>query len=199
MPKLIIDKNLAAMMHPHAHGTHKKIGAVLHETVSSNWPGLKDINSVAEYLAYGEDGYAIHGITDDDAKIGWAKGYGEDVYWHCAGGHANSNFLGIEQVSRVMLDWKSRKTRIKAWLHMNKELNATGKLLACCARAHDFELLDNHGDTTKQGVTTHYEVTIFNHVEGGHTDAWPVNAGGYYPKVMVLKLARRYYKLGWHF
>lgn len=199
MPKLKIDQNIGALMHHHAHGESHKRGVVLHETVSENYPGMRDVQSVANYLGHGADGYAIHGITDNDGHIAWTKGFGEDIYWHTSGGQANISFLGIEQISRVMVDYKSRSARMKAWLHMQKELNATAKLIACCARAWGFPIIDNHGDTTKKGVTTHYEVTKFNHVAGGHTDAWPVNAGGYYPKALVIKLARRYYKLGWHF
>lgn len=199
MPKLKIDKNLAQLMHPHSHGHSDKIGVVIHETVSPQYPGLVDVMGVANYLAHGEDGYAIHGIVDNEAHIAWALGCGTDVYYHCAGGRANTNFLGIESISRVMLDYTTTKARIAAWSHMRKELNATAKLIACIARAHRFPIIDNKGNTLKPGITTHYEVTKFNNVHGGHSDAWPIHNGGYYPKGMVIALAKRYYKLGWHF
>lgn len=199
MPKLKVDYNIGPLMHHHAHGTNKKIGMALHETVSPQSPGLSDIRGVADYLGLGKDGYAIHGITDDDGLTAWVKGHGEDVYWHCQGGNTNHNYMGIEQISRVMLNYTSRLARIRAWLHMSKELNATAKLIACAARAHDFPIIDNKGDTSKPGITTHYEVTKHYGISGGHTDCWPSHLGGYYPKRLVLKLAKRYYALGWHF
>ena len=199
MPKLRIDANLSILMHPNAKGESHKKGVVLHETVSPQYPGMRDILGVANYLAHSDLDYAIHGITDDEGHIAWTLNCGEDVYWHCAGGNTNTNYLGIEQISRVMLDYKTRVAQIQAWSHMKKELNATAKLIACAARAWGFPIVDNRGDTSKPGITTHYEVSKFYAVQGGHTDGWPVKAGGYYPKGQIITLANRYYKLGWHF
>lgn len=198
-PKLKVDYDIGPLMHHHEHGEHKKIGIVLHETVSRNAPGLKDIRAVADFLGLGKDGYAIHGINDAEGLLAHTKGYGEDIYWHCAGGHANTNFMGLEQVGRIMLDYTDRTSRIRAWLHLEAQLNSTAKYIACCARGHGWPIVDNHGDTSKPGVTTHYEVSKFNKVPGAHTDCWPSHLGGYYPKRLVLTLAKRYYALGWHF
>lgn len=199
MPKVKINKDIGQLMSHHAHGTSKKIGVVLHETVSENVPGLSDVNAVAAYLGLGKDGYAVHGITDNDGNIAWAKNHGKDIYWHCAGGPTNDNYMGIEQISRVMLDYTSRVKQIKAWLGMSKEINATAQLLAALSRAWRFPLTDNKGDTSKPGVTTHWEVTRFYQVSGGHTDCWPSTRGGYYPKRAVLARARLYKKLGYSF
>lgn len=201
--KLKIDLNIAQDQLDNVHGYHKKIGVVLHETVSANYSGLGDIRSVSEYLDAKD--YGIHSITDADGHIAHALGLGEAVFYHTAStgskgsGRANSNTIGIEQISRVMLDHTDRAARYAAWLHMDKELNATAKLVAALARAHKFPLQLNNGDTTKPGITTHYEVSKRYGVEGGHVDCFPYHLGGYYPLKMVVALARRYSRLGYRF
>lgn len=199
MPKLAVQRDLGDLMHLHSHGESHKIGLCIHETVSPNYPGMRDINSVADYLGHGKDGYAIHAINDNDGNIAVAKNHGKDVFYHCAGGNTNYNYLGLEQISDVMTKYKTRTTRIRAWLHMDKELNGTAKLIACYARAWGFPIVDTLGNTNRPGVTTHYDVTKHFGVSGGHTDAWPSTRGGYYPLRLVLTLAKRYYALGWHF
>lgn len=203
MPKLKII-NIADAQRDNVHGKHDKIGVVIHETVSPNiMKSVADVISVSEYLDNKD--YGIHGVTDDDGNCAWALGLGTAVFYHTLStgsihkGVANSNFIGIEQVSNVMVKYRNRTEQIKAWLNMQTELNITAKLVACCARAHDFPIVDNPGDTTKPGVTTHWEVTKYNGVYGGHVDAWPSHKGGYYPKRLLIKLAKRYYALGWHF
>lgn len=198
MPKLPINLNIAEDQRANMHGTHNKIGVVLHETVSPNYPGLKDIIQTSKYVA--KEGYGIHGITDADGNIAWAVGLGQAIFWHTASGSSgrvNERFMGIEQISRVMLDYTNRADKIKAWLHMNKEINATAKLIACAAKAHGFPIVDSDG--SGPGVTTHWEVTKTFHVTDGHVDCYPTAKGGYYPKGLVIKLARQYYSLGYHF
>lgn len=203
MPKLKIDLDIAAEQMDNIHGRHDKIGVVLHETVSANHAGLDDIRAVSSFLDV-ED-FGIYGITDADGNIAAARGLGRSIFFHTKSqgskgdGLANTNYIGIEQISRVMLDFRTQKARLQAWLLMKKELNATAKLLACLSRAHGFDLIDNHGDTRRPGVTTHWEVTDFFGVPGGHVDCWPVHRGGYYPKGHVLALARCYRTAGWHF
>ncbi len=201
MLKLKIDLNIASVQKDNVHGTHKKEGVVLHETVSSNYKGLDDVRSVSQYLDNKD--YGIHGITDADGNIAWSLGLGQSIFYHTlsqgnkGSGNVNTRFIGIEQVSRVMLDYKTRAARIKAWLHMDKEINATAKLVAAAARAHNFPIQDSDG--SRPGVTTHWEVTMRYGVSGGHVDCWPVNHGGYFPKALIIKLAKRYYKAGYHF
>lgn len=204
MPKLKIDLNIAEVQRDNVHGRHPKIGVVLHETVSPQIPkSMKDIINVSTFLD--NEDYGIQGITDNDGKCAWAKGLGQAIFYHAASsgtkhhGMANTNFMGIEQISRVMLDYRDRTSRIRAWLHMENELNITAKLIACAARAHGWPIVDNPGNTMLPGVTTHWEVTRYNGVVGGHTDCWPSHLGGYYPKRMVIKLAKRYYALGYRF
>lgn len=197
MPKLNIDLNISKEQKPNAHGYAPKELIVLHETVSSNYLGLGDIKAVSKFL--GTEHYGIHGIVDADGNIAWALGLGAAIFYHTASGlgRVNTRGIGIESVSRVMLDYKTRAARIKAWLHMDKELNATAKLVACIARAHKIPIVGSSG--AKPGVTTHYEVTMNYKVVGGHVDCFPVHLGGYYPKNLVIALAKRYYKLGYHF
>lgn len=204
MPKLKINLDIWPDQDQSAHGEHDKIGIVLHETVSPQiMNSISDVKGVSEYV--GRVGYGIHGITDNDGNIAWCKGHGKAVLYHTSSsgtihkGSANSNFIGIEQISDVMVKYKTQAARTKAWLGMDKELNATAKLIACIVRAHKMTFDDNPGNTMKHGITTHYEVTYFNGVGGGHVDCHPTHLGGYYPKRLVIRLAKRYYKLGWHF
>lgn len=201
MPKLKINLNIANVQLDNIHGRHVKIGVVAHETVSPQiMNSLADVISVSEFLDNRD--FGIHSITDNDGNIAHAEGLGNAVFYHTYSGpegHANENFIGIEQISDVMVKYASRAQRIRAWFHMSKELNATAKLIACLARAHDFSIVDNPGDTTKPGITTHWEVTMFNRVAGGHVDCWPSHRGGYYPKRLLITLSKRYYRLGWRF
>ena len=65
--------NTASYVAQHSHGTHPKTLAVLHETVSPDVPGLKDILGVEAYLASKD--YGIHGMTDLEGNIAHAKGF----------------------------------------------------------------------------------------------------------------------------
>lgn len=203
VPRLKIDLNIADAQRDNVHGWHSKIGVVLHETVSRNYVGLGDVRAISEFLDNKD--YGIHGITDADGNIAWAKGLGKAIFWHCSStgtkgrGHANTNLMGIEQVSRVMLDYRDRTSRIRAWLRMDRELNATAKLIAALARAHGFPIVDNPGNTALPGVTTHWEVSNYYGVPGGHVDCWPSHRGGYYPKRMVIRMAKEYYAAGYRF
>lgn len=194
-PKLHTNLNIGPEQADNCHGRNRKSLIVLHETVSPNHKGLSDIRSISGFLDNKQ--YGIHGLTDDDGNIAWAHGCGTCVFWHTSSGRGmvNTRGIGIEQISRVMLDFKSRAARIKAWLHMNKELNATAKLVAAISRVHGIPLVDSNG--SRPGITTHWEVTKTYNIVGGHVDCWPVHRGGYYPKLLVIKLAKRYKKLGY--
>lgn len=200
MPKLKII-NIADEQRDNVHGYNDKDGAVIHETVSANiMHSAADVVSVSRFLDNSD--YGIHCVDDNDGNIAWALGLGRAVFYHAASGAgmANTTKIGIEQVSDVMVKYKSRAERTKAWAGMHKELNATAKVLAACARAHPgFELKRNFGDTRKPGICTHWEVTHFFNISGGHWDAQPVDRGGYYPLNQVMSLARRYYLLRWQF
>ncbi len=206
MPKLSNQtyyKNIADVQRDNVHGMHSKLGVVLHETVSPQYPGWQDVISISNYLDNKD--YGIHGITDNDGNIGWAFGLGKAVFYHTASqgskgyGYANTNYIGIEQISRVMLDYGDRTSRIRAWLRMDKEINATAKLIACLARAHGFPIVSNPGNTSLPGITTHWEVTNYYGVPGGHVDCHPSTRGGYFPKRMIIQRAKEYYALGWKF
>jgi hypothetical protein len=196
-------KDIGRAQKDNVHGFHSKIGVVLHETVSQNYVGWNDVFAVSNYLDVKD--YGIHGITDNDGHCAWAFNLGKAIFYHTASGGtkgkgvANQNFIGVEQISRVMLDYKTRTARIRAWLQMDNELNITAKLIACCARAHGFPIIDNPGNTLLPGITTHWEITNYYAVPGGHVDCHPSHKGGYYPKREVIRLAKRYYALGWRF
>lgn len=199
--KLKIGMNIAGVQRDNIHGYHKKDMIVLHETVSANYVGWNDIISVSEYLDNKD--YGIYGITDADGHIAAALGLGTAIFYHTASsgekgnGNINSRAIGIEQVSRVMLDYHTNKARLAAWLRMENELRATAKLCAALCRAHSIPIVASDGSVP--GITTHWLVTKTFGVSGGHVDCWPVNNNGYYPLGRVIALTKRYHLLGMKF
>lgn len=199
--KLTIDYNMALAQKDNVHGKADKDQIVLHETISPNYAGLGDIRAVSDYLDIKD--YGIHGITDAEGHIAWALGLGTAIFYHTdssgskGNGYVNTRAIGIEQISRIPLNYKDNASRLRAWLLMDKELRATAKLIAAASRAHDIPLVTSDG--SDPGVTTHWLVTKTFGVEGGHTDCWPVNNGGYYPLSKVIQYARAYKALGYEF
>lgn len=183
-------ENTARLMKPHAHGRHHKDLIVLHETVSKDIPGWRDINSVEQFLAAKD--YGIHGMTDAEGHIAWAVGLGDAVFWQAGG--VNERSIGIEQVSNVMLRSPSNKVRREIWAARNAQLRATAKLCATIARAWRWplsQLVYSNGD--HPGITSHWSVSQHHPESEGHTDCWPVHLGGYYPALSVIRLAKVYY------
>lgn len=199
--KLRVDLDIAAEQSDNVHGVAGKDMIVLHETVSPQRPeSLADIRAVSHFLDV--ENYGIHGIVDNDGYIAWARGEWKAVFYHTASlGHAgngrvNQRAIGIEQISRVMLDYTSQAKRWQAWLNMKPELHACAKLIAAICNTHPtIPLVASSGRTP--GITTHWEVTQQFQVPGGHTDCWPHHLGGYYPKNLLLTLAARYKALGY--
>jgi hypothetical protein len=185
--------NTAKLMRPHAHGSSPKSLIVLHETVSPDAAGWSDINGVEAYLA-GKD-YGIHGMTDAEGHVAWALGLGRAVFWQAGG--VNSESIGFEQVSRVMLQSPSNKVRKAIWLARDKQLRATAKGVACAARAQGIPI--RYSDSRTPGITSHWDVSQFHAESEGHTDCWPVHKGGYYPILYVIGLAKVYYAAGYSF
>jgi hypothetical protein len=193
MPKLFIDYNSADLMKQHVHGMHRKSLIVLHETVSGDIAGLGDIVGVEKYLASKD--YGIHGMTDSDGHIAWALGWGRAVFYQAGG--VNRESIGIEQVSRVMLQSPSNVVRRKLWALRKRELRATAKLIASICEAHGIPI--QYSDSRKPGITSHWDVSKFHKESEGHTDCWPVHKGGYYPILEVIQMAKVYAKVGYHF
>jgi hypothetical protein len=178
------------------HGRHRKDVAVLHETVSGDIPGWKDIDNTESYLA--NKGYGIHGMTDSEGHKAWAYGLGTGVFYHCGG--VNDRSIGIEQVSNVMLNSPSNKIRRKIWVARNKQLRATAQLISAIAHAQNWpEEWLRYSDGDHPGITSHWSVSQNHSSSEGHTDCWPVHLGGYYPALSVVSMSRRYYKLGYRF
>lgn len=181
------------LMRPHVHGLHAKNGVTLHETVSPDYPGLRDVTEVARYLAAKD--YGIYAVIDEDANIACAIGLGKAIFYHADStgrrtGHVNTLKIGIELVSRVMLEAPTNAQRRKLWVARHKQLVACAKLCATLSHVHGWPLRASTGDAP--GITTHWEVTHTYQVPGGHTDCWPVDKGGYFPRNEVVALARRY-------
>ncbi len=187
--------NTAAIVKPQAHGYYDKTLVVLHETVSPDIPGWTDILGVEKFLA--RLGYGIHGCIDKEGHIAWAYGQGRALLYHAGG--VNEKAIGIELVSDIPLR-HGNATRKAAWAARGKQLEATGKLLACIQNAHqNVRLTYVSGFGYRHGVTSHWDVSQHHPESQGHTDCWPVNKGGYFPMSRVLELARSYREDGYTF
>lgn len=178
--------NTQALMLPHVHGRHSKDLIVLHETVSLDIPGWRDINDIEHYLAAKD--YGIHGMTDAEGHIAWAKGLGNAVFWQAGG--VNERSIGIEQVSNVMLRSPHNLVRQHIWAARQPQLRATAQLVAAVSVAWRIPLVYSDGD--HPGVTSHWNVSQHHPESEGHTDCWPVHKGGYYPLLAVINMAKVY-------
>jgi hypothetical protein len=185
------------------HGwVYRKDGALLHETVSGDAVGWSDITSVSSFLD--NEDYGIHAIIDEEGHIAWSYGFRRAVFYHAASsgsrgtGYVNTRFIGIELVSRVMIQERTRLGRIKMWLGRDKQINACAKLLATLSRLEGFPLEPTDTSPGVKGVGTHWEATHRWGVAGGHQDCWPsTSPGGYFPRRLILQRAKLYQKLGY--
>lgn len=191
MPKLkYYDTAYIYVQHPNAvHGRHGKDMIVLHETISSDIPGLADIKGVENYLANKE--FGIHGMTDKEGNIAWAHGFGNAVFWHCGG--VNERSIGIEQVSFPPSNVQEAKAY---WAGRSKQIRATAKLVAAIANTWKIPLRYSGGDAP--GVTSHWSVSKIYPASQGHTDCYPIHLGGYYPAIKVIQMAKIYKAAGYY-
>lgn len=165
------------------HGTRPKRYVVLHQTISPDYNGLKDIQGVGDYLKH--VGYAIHCIVDKDgnsAAVSVAQE--QDIYWHCQG--LNTNSIGIEQISY--------KTGEKGyWWKRPKQLHKVARWLAYYSKQHGIVLQYDPLLVLGSGIVGHADVTKAYGISGGHTDCQYPN----YPTKLVIKLAKTYKRFGW--
>jgi hypothetical protein len=190
--RISLDFNSASLMRNHVHGYSAKDMAVLHETVSPDIVGMADIVGVEKYLASKD--YGIHGMTDLEGHKAWARGLGSAIFWQCGG--VNERSIGIEQVSRVMLQAPTNALRRKLWVLRNKQLRATAKLLACWHNSDQKKHPLVYSNGLVPGVTSHWDVSQHFPASDGHTDCWPAHKGGYYPILEVVQLAKVYAATG---
>jgi hypothetical protein len=188
--------NIAPAMKSLSHGTQAKTMFVCHETVSHNVPGLSDITGVEGVLQ--REGYGIHGITDKDGHKCWAKGCGEDVFWHA--GDVNGVAVGVENVSEIPILIQNKTIdHAKAhvmWMQRTAQLSALAILLACWHNANPRKhpLKRSTGKIESPGVCSHWDVSRWYADSGGHWDCWPEDEGGYFPLAHVIELAKHYAK-----
>jgi len=193
---VVVDANLTPIIQGEIHGyATKKDMIVLHETVSPDYTGLSDILQTSEYL--GRNGLGVHGVVDAEGYLGWAYGHRSAILYHTAsnGGNINTRAIGIELVSRVMLDLPDNEGRFRRWWQRRAQLDQVAQLLAYLSHVDGIPLVYTIGN--KKGVTTHWSITRTYGVSGGHVDAWPRHEGGYFPLLRVLGEARRYKALWW--
>lgn len=171
-----------ALAYPN-HGVSAKRYVVLHQTISPDYSGVKDIAGVGIYLKH--VGYAIHCIVDKDGNSAAVSPAAEkNVYYHCQG--LNQTSIGIEQVSY--------KTGEKGyWWKRPKQLHKVARWLAYYSKEHGIVLQHDPRLVLGSGVVGHADVTKALGISGGHTDCqWPN-----YPIKFVIQLAKTYRKFGW--
>lgn len=187
-------------MLPVAHGrADRKDMVVLHETVSPDYQGLRDILSVARYMP--SKGLGIHGIIDGEGNLAWNV-FGETmILWHASSrdpngvSHGvNTRAIGIELVSNVMIKYPDRQRRFEWWWARNRQIEKLAKVLAYLHDVHHIPLRVSDG--LLPGITTHYQVSKYWEVPGGHTDGWPRHLGGYFPLQRIVFRARQLAKKG---
>jgi hypothetical protein len=166
-----------------SHGSYKKSLIVLHETISHDYPGLKDLIGVGGYL--GHVGYGIHIINDFEGNsAAVAPQHETDIYYHASSGtlHANTRGIGIEQISmHTGVNWWKRAT----------QLHKTARWCAYLCKKHGIRPI--YDPSCTNGICGHADVTRAGDVSGGHTDCtYPA-----YPTKQVALLARNYMRLGW--
>lgn len=194
MPKLQYH-DTHSFLWEHAHGYSPKNLAVLHETVSGDFKGWKDINDVEQYLARKD--YGIHGMTDLEGNKAWAHGLGRAIFWQAGG--VNTQSVGIEQVSNVMLRAPGNAARRAIWAARQPQLRATAQLLAAWHNSDPKHHPLVYSNGLHPGVTSHWDVSQHFSASEGHTDCWPVHKGGYYPILAVIRMAKVYAATGVHF
>lgn len=195
--KLEIDVDLSPILRGETHGVADKDMIVLHETVSPDYVGLNDIVQTSEFLS--RRGLGIHAVVDVEGHLGWAYGMRRAVVYHTTAADRapiNTRSIGIEQVSRVMLDYPDNPSRWSAWRQRRvTELEVTAKLCAYLSKAEGVPLRYSNG--AGAGITTHWQVTRTFDVPGGHVDCWPKHLGGYYPVMWVIYRARHWRRAWW--
>lgn len=190
--RIKVDVDLSGINAGVRHGVAHKDMVVLHETVSPDYPGKGELVANAAYLAKG--GLGIHAVVDAEGYLGWDYGHRKSILYHTAsngGGNINTRSIGIEQVSRVMLDYPDNARRWKKWWSRNAEIDKVAQLLAFLSKTEHIPLV--YSDGTKPGITTHWQITKTYNVSGGHVDCWPKHLGGYYPVLRVIREAQAYY------
>lgn len=186
---------------PHAHGWHDKNMLVLHETVTPNMPGLKDILSVEIELANRD--YGIHGMNDAEGNMAWAYGCGLAVFYHAGGVNLMSD--GIEQVSMIpaMIDKKiiTRSQAYKMWLANTKQLTATAMMISAWHNTlpNERPIVRCNGTGTRPGICSHWDVSQYHKESDGHWDCQPHDKGGHYPLGHVIELAKSFVHFGYRF
>lgn len=190
--------NIASVQADNVHSRAKKRHLIYHETVSPDQPGWSDILANSDYLDRMD--YGIHGLTDAEGHLAWAYGLGNAVFWQAGG--MNTTGIGIENVSRVMLQSPSNVVRRAIWAARTKQLQGLAKLSAAVCRAQDIPIKAAVWDHAHQrftdGILSHYQVSQHYPTSKGHTDCWPVHLGGYFPMYQVIYMAKGYYAAGYH-
>jgi len=187
LPK--VDVDLRPLFKGEERGHRRKDMIVLHETVSSNRPGLRDITSPAEYLD--ANGLEIHGVIDQEGYVGWAYDP-TAIYDHAASGNGrvNSRSVGFELVSEIPFLGTVTERR-RAWKKPDR-VKQLDTVAAWCAYLHvELGIPLDYSDATTPGITSHWDVSRSWLNGHGHWDCWPIHRGGHFPLNYVVYKARQ--------
>lgn len=196
MPEILgghvkVDIDISDIVAPERHGVSTKSLVVLHETVSPDYKGSSELVSVSGYMA--RNGLGIHGVIDGEGYLGWAVDLERAIFYHAASGlgMVNTRAIGIELVSRVMLDYPDRQRRFEWWWSRHRQIEKTAQVLAYLSEKHGIPLVYSEAGYEERGITTHWQVSQTWNVPGGHVDCYPRHLGGYFPVNRIIWRARQ--------
>ena len=166
---------------------------VCHETVSYNRVGLGDIKGVAAFMDSRQ--LEIHGIIDIEGNSAWSVNDQRRIYDHAASGEGkvNTRGIGFELISEIPFLTRPRLRR-EAW-QARKRRRQLDKLAHWCAWLHITEGIPlRYSDSSRPGITSHWDVSRRWLGGHGHWDCWPIHKGGHFPMLYVVRKAQQIYQ-----
>lgn len=193
VPRPKVEVDLRPLFSDESRGRSVKELIVLHETISGDSVGIRDIRGPMEYMD--KVGLEVHGCIDAEGYSGWAYD-AKAIYDHAGSsgsrgnGRVNSRGIGFELVSNI--PGMPSPLRYPAWKKRRKQLD---KVAHWCAWLHETEGIPlRYSDSSVPGITTHWDVSKTWGVPHGHWDCWPKHKGGHFPVLYVVQKAKNIVK-----
>ena len=160
-----------------AHGPHRPVRIVLHDTESHDAAGISDIAGIANFFKAQGLGYGSHLVIDADGNTGRLVD-DREIGWHVGG--RNTGSLGIEQIGFA-------KFTKGQWASRGPQLEKVARWIAWWTKRYGIPLAHD----VDRGVSTHADQSRAFHTTD-HTDP-----GGNYPLDAVLARAHVLRGTGW--